>query len=163
MKDDLELIPSHLRVTCKLGDLARMVDKECNLTCSYRKGHGDEFSHYKELFHPGKRWLPIVRVLGGNRQDGSFEAALPIYDQHEDIVAFLTKELENSENILQDSLFLSLLSCIPVFLLFSRLCGSLFCSCVVYFFIFCHASVLRHFCAFHRILVYPRVRIRGAP
>jgi len=108
MKNDLALIPPHLRVTCNLGELNRQVDKECNVTCNYKKGHGDEYQDYKEEFHPGKRWLPVIRALGGTRQDGSFEAALPIYDQRQDILNFLAKELDISENILQDSLFLAL-------------------------------------------------------
>jgi len=91
-----------------LGELNRQVDKECNVTCNYKKGHGDEYQDYKEEFHPGKRWLPVIRALGGNRQDGSFEGALPIYDQRQDILNFLVKELDISQSILQDSLFMSL-------------------------------------------------------
>ena len=55
MKNDLALIPPHLHVTCKLGELNRQVDKEYNVTCNYKKGHGDEYQDYKEEFHPGKR------------------------------------------------------------------------------------------------------------
>ena len=110
MKEDLALIPYHLRVTCKLSELNRQVDKECNVTCNYPKGHGDEYCDWKNEFHPGKRWLPVIRSLGGNRQDVAFEAALPIYDQRQDILNFLAGELEISENILQDSLFIAIAS-----------------------------------------------------
>ena len=34
MKNDLALIPPHLRVTCNLGELNRQVDKEYNVTCN---------------------------------------------------------------------------------------------------------------------------------
>jgi len=108
MKIELGLLPPHLRVSCYLSELSRQVDKECNVTCNYPKGHGNEYCDWKEEFHPGKRWLPVIRALGGNRQDGAFEAALPIYDQRQDILNFLAKELLNGPNILQDSLFISL-------------------------------------------------------
>ncbi len=84
------------------------MDKEYNVTYNYKKGHGDKCQDYKEEIRPGKMWLPIICALGGNRQDGSFKAALPIYDQHQNILNLLTKELCISKNILQDSLFLSL-------------------------------------------------------
>jgi hypothetical protein len=108
MKNDLDLLPPHLRVTCYLSELARQVDKECNVTCNYPKGHGNEYCDWKEEFHPGKRWLPVIRALGGNRQDVAFEAALPIYDQRQDILNFVAMQLEFGPNILQDSLFLPL-------------------------------------------------------
>ena len=102
MKNDLDLLPPHLRVTCYLSELARQVDKECNVTCNYPKGHGNEYCDWKEEFHPGKRWLPVIRALGGNRQDVAFEAALPIYDQRQDILNFVAMQLEFGPNILQE-------------------------------------------------------------
>ena len=45
LRDDLESIPLHLRVSCKLGDLLRQVDKEYSFTANYFKGSGDAYSH----------------------------------------------------------------------------------------------------------------------
>ena len=54
--------------------------------------------------------MPIIRTLGGDRQDSSFECALPIYMGHEFFVQFLHKELCSSskENILQTNMFIIL-------------------------------------------------------
>ena len=78
LRDDLESIPLHLCVSCKLGDLLRQVDKEYSFTTNYFKGSGDAYSDWKERFRPGKRYMPPIRVLGGNRQDAAFEGALPV-------------------------------------------------------------------------------------
>ena len=99
MKNDVALIPHHLRVSCILGELNKQVDKECNVTCNYKKGQSNEYQDWKEEFHPGKKWLPIIRALDGKRQDGSFEGAFPTYDQRQDILNFLAKELEISKKI----------------------------------------------------------------
>ena len=50
---DLDSMPSHLRVSCKIGDLLLQVDKEYS-------------SDWKERFCPGKRNLPPICILGGN-------------------------------------------------------------------------------------------------
>jgi hypothetical protein len=80
LKNDLEIIPSHLRVPCKISDLLRQVDKEYSFMAKYFKGSGDNYADWKEQYCLGKRYLPPIRVLGGNRQDSSFEGALPVYD-----------------------------------------------------------------------------------
>lgn len=56
--------------------------------------------------------MPIVRALGGNRQDGAFEGALPIYMGRQYFVAFLHDFLcsNDTENGLQFSLYLTLRS-----------------------------------------------------
>jgi hypothetical protein len=80
LKTDLEIIPSHLRVSCKMSDLLRQVDKEYSFMANYFKGSGDDYADWKEGYRPGKRYLLPIHVLGGNRQDSSFEGALPVYD-----------------------------------------------------------------------------------
>ncbi len=51
--DDLALIPPHLQVTCKIGDILRACDKEFNFTANYAKGHGSMFHAWMETFRPG--------------------------------------------------------------------------------------------------------------
>ena len=87
-----------------------MIDKELNPHGDYAKGHGSNFWHFMETTHQGVTWLPIVRVLGGSRQDGSFEAALPLYAGRRYILEFLHKTLCENEkdNILQHNLFIVL-------------------------------------------------------
>jgi hypothetical protein len=85
LKHDLESIPSHLRVSCKISDLLCQVNKEYSFTASYFKGSGDDYADWKERFCPGKYYLPPIHVLGGNRQDRAFEGVLPMYDGHGNI------------------------------------------------------------------------------
>ena len=92
------------------SDLLRMVDKEYNRTANYAKGTGDQYADWLGRFRPGRRYLPIVRVLGGNRQDASFEGAFPIYDSMSDMLKYTDQCLMCSENILQQSLFIVLSS-----------------------------------------------------
>ncbi len=80
LRHDLGVIPSHLRVFCKISNLLRQVDKEYSFTANYFKGSGNEYADWRERFHPGKRYLPPIRILGGNRQDAAFKGALPVYD-----------------------------------------------------------------------------------
>ncbi len=47
---DLAIIPPHLRVTCKIGDILRACDKEFNFTENYAKGHGSMFHTWMETF-----------------------------------------------------------------------------------------------------------------
>jgi hypothetical protein len=77
LRHDSESIPSHLRVSCKISDLLRQVDKEYSFTANYFKGSGNEYADWKERFHSGKRYLPLIRVLGDNQQDAAFKRALP--------------------------------------------------------------------------------------
>ncbi len=60
---DLESIPSHLRVSCKISNLLCQVDKEYSFTANYFKGNGNEYADWKERLCPGKRYLPPIRVL----------------------------------------------------------------------------------------------------
>ncbi len=107
LRDDLEEIPSFLRVAKSLGELLRQVDKEYSFTANYPKGSGADYADWKERYRPGKRYLPPIRVLGGNRQDSSFEGALPIYDGRADMMMFTNECLYSSDNLLQRCLFIS--------------------------------------------------------
>ena len=108
LRDDLESIPLHLRVSCKLADLLPQVDKEYFFTANYFKGSGDAYSDWKERFRPGKRYLPPICVLGGNRQDAAFEGAVPVYDGRGDMLIFTNECLLASDNLLQRLLFIVL-------------------------------------------------------
>ncbi len=69
---------------------------------------GNEYADWKERFCPGKRYLPPIRVLGGNQQDLAFEGALPVYDGRGDTLIFTNECLLASNNLLQRSLFIVL-------------------------------------------------------
>ena len=75
-QDDLENIPYILRVSFDLMNIHRCIDKECNETANYAKGHGDERKIWLERNHPGLLNFPVTRTLGGDRQDVVFEACL---------------------------------------------------------------------------------------
>ena len=72
------------------------------------KGSGHDFLYYREQHHPGKKYFPIIRVLGGARQGSSFEVSLPIYDGRAEMLSFKNECLLSSENLLQRSLFIVL-------------------------------------------------------
>ena len=91
--NDLAIIPHHLYVTCKIGDILRACDKEFNFTENYTKGHGSMFHAWMETFWPGSLFVPVVRVLNGNQQDASFEGAFPQYIGHSHMFAFLNERL----------------------------------------------------------------------
>jgi hypothetical protein len=91
--EDLAIIPTHLRVTCKISDILCARDKEFNFTANYAKGHGGMFHAWMETFRPGCLFVPVVRVLNGNRQDASFEGAFPLYVGRSHMVAFLNERL----------------------------------------------------------------------
>ena len=76
--EDLAIIPPHLCVTCKIGDILRACDKEFNFTANYAKGHGGMFHAWMETFRPGSLFVPVVQVLNGNQQDTAFEGAFPL-------------------------------------------------------------------------------------
>ena len=56
--------------------------------------------------------MPIIRTLGGDHQDSSFEGALPVYMGRKFFVQFLHEELCSStnENTLQLNMFIVLRS-----------------------------------------------------
>ncbi len=50
LQHNLELIPSHLRVSCKISNPLQQVDKEYSFTANYFKGSGNEYADWKECF-----------------------------------------------------------------------------------------------------------------
>ena len=56
--------------------------------------------------------MPVIRTLGGDHQDSSFEGALPVYMGRKFFVQFLHEELcsSSNENILQTNMFIILRS-----------------------------------------------------
>ena len=95
----LDLIPPHLRVTCRLSELLIQIDKEYNFSANYPKGHGDAFHDWLMKYYPGKRFLPTIRVCGGKRQDSAFEGALPVFDALDEMLAFTGECLLSGEKI----------------------------------------------------------------
>ncbi len=63
---DLAIIPPHLCVTFKIGDILRACDKESNFTANYTKGYGSMFHAWMETFCPGSLFIPVMWVLNGN-------------------------------------------------------------------------------------------------
>ena len=57
----------------------RTINKECNGTTNYVKGHRAECKAWMQLNHPDTIKLPIVPTLGGVRYDMKFEACLGSY------------------------------------------------------------------------------------
>ena len=47
LKHDLDLIPPHIRVSCKLSDFLWECDKEFSGCCNYVKGGGRDFLYYR--------------------------------------------------------------------------------------------------------------------
>jgi hypothetical protein len=95
-------------VSCKISNLLRQVNKEYSFTTNYFKGNSNNYADWKERFCLGKRYLPPIKVLGGNPQDAAFEGALPVYDGHADMLIFTNKCLLASNNLLQCLLFIIL-------------------------------------------------------
>ena len=78
-KDDLDDIPFIYCVTFDLMNIHCCIDKECNETAHYFKGHGVEHTYWLEQNHPGLLLFPITQTLGGDHQDVVFEACLGLY------------------------------------------------------------------------------------
>ena len=110
--EEIALIPQHLHVKCDIGNVCRCVDKEFAFTANYAKGHGHAFHDWMRRYHPGELMMPVIRTLGGDRQDSSFEGALPVYMGRKFFVQWLHEELCSSskENILQTNMFIILRS-----------------------------------------------------
>ena len=108
LKHDLAIIPSHLRVKCDILNIERCIDKAFNGTANHKKGSGDQFMDQMKNKHPDTFLMPVIRVLGGNRQDAQFEAAVPAYYNRLKYVDFLHEDLCTTENILLTNLFVIL-------------------------------------------------------
>ena len=85
----LSIILYHLRVKFDLDNLCRTCDKEFNGTANYALGHGEQFMQWMSTYRLGELLMPIVQSLGGKRQDGLFEGALPVFMARHYCVAFL--------------------------------------------------------------------------
>ena len=111
LEHDLAIIPSHLRVNTSMENLLRAIDKEFNLTANYPKGKGDMFHDWwMEKYYPGELLMPVVRTLGGARQDLAIEGAPAVYMNHKFYVSFLHERLSNklTDNILEHNIFIIL-------------------------------------------------------
>ena len=86
------------------------IDKECNETANYDKGHGDERKIWLERNHPGLLNFPVKRTLGGDRQDVVFEACLGSYYMRPYHIKWLMHSMStlDTENISQHSMFIQL-------------------------------------------------------
>ena len=95
---------------CDIGNVCQCVDKEFNFTANYPKGHCDAFHDWMRRYHLCELMMPVIHTLGGDRQDTSFEGALPVYMGRRFFVQFLHKELCSSskENIRQTNMFIIL-------------------------------------------------------
>ena len=92
-------------MTCSINHILRACDKEFAFTANYAKGHGGMFHAWMETFRPGSLFVPVVRVLNGNRQDASFEGAFPLYVGRSHMVAFLNERLCAGKPILYMTCF----------------------------------------------------------
>ena len=92
-----------------------MCDKEFNGTNNYALGRGEKFMQWVATHCSGELLMPIVQALGGKRQDGLFQGALPVFMARHYFGAFLRHYLccTDSDNILQHNLFITL-SCVEV-------------------------------------------------
>jgi hypothetical protein len=54
LKNDLEIIPSHLQVSCKISDLLCQVVKQYSFTANYFKGSSDDYADCKEGYPPSR-------------------------------------------------------------------------------------------------------------
>ena len=114
LADDLNELPSIYRINLDIDDLFRCIDKEFSKTANYAKGHGSEFFWWMKEFHPDAYLFPVVRALGGTRQDLCVEGApavlmnLPYYLQY--LHWRISATGGKSDNILQTKLYIMLRS-----------------------------------------------------
>ena len=111
LKDSLENIDSHLRVSTSMSALIRAFDKEFSLCANYPKGHGEEFKEWIKKNHPGELLLHVERA-SGSRQDLFVEGAPAVYWNRQYCIEFLDEQLRlpSKGNVLQENLFIVLSS-----------------------------------------------------
>lgn len=109
LEGSLRQIDPRLRVTTKISDVIRAVDKEFSLPANYPKGHGKEFLHWLKKYHPGALLVPTLRSAG-SRHDLNVEGAGAIYYNRSLYIQFLDEQLKSpsANNILQENLFIIL-------------------------------------------------------
>lgn len=74
LEGSLEKMDPRLRVTTKMSEIIRAVDKEFSLPANYPKGHGKAFKHWLDKYHPGALLVPTLRSTGA-RHDLNVEGA----------------------------------------------------------------------------------------
>ena len=105
LKDSLENIDSHLRVSTSMSALIRAFDKEFSLCANYPKGHGDEFKEWIKQTQPGELLLHVERA-SGSRQDLFVEGAPAVYWNRQYCIEFLDEQLilPSKGNVLQENI-----------------------------------------------------------
>jgi hypothetical protein len=91
--NDLAIIPSHLCITCRIGNILFACNKEFAFTANYAKRHWSMFHNWMDTYLPGSMFLSVVCVLYGYRQDTSFKGPFPLYIGQSHMVALLDKLL----------------------------------------------------------------------
>lgn len=111
LEGSLEEIDPRVRVSTKISDIIRAVDKAFSLPANYPKGNGKEFLHWLEKYHPGALLVPTLRSAG-SRHDLNVEGAGAVYYNRNLYIQFLDEQLKtpNANNILQENLFIVLSS-----------------------------------------------------
>ena len=108
--DDLNELPSIYRINLDIDDLFRCIDKEFSKTANYAKGHGSEFFWWMKEFHPDAYLFPVVRALGGTRQDLCVEGAPAVLTNLHYYLQYLHWRISatggKSDNILQMKLYI---------------------------------------------------------
>jgi hypothetical protein len=109
LEGSLADINPNLRVSTKISDIIRAVDKEFSLPANYPKGQGREFLYWLKKYHPGVLLVPTLRGAG-SRHDLNVEGAAAIFYNCQLYVEFLDEQLRvpNANNILQENLFIIL-------------------------------------------------------
>ena len=108
LEDDLKEFPSVLRMSTEIEDLLRCIEKLFAETAQYAKGAGAMFTEWMRAFHVGVYLYPIVRALGGNRQDMGIEGAPAVLMNLKYYFEFLNWRLSSrtsSDNILIRKLY----------------------------------------------------------
>eukprot|EP00956_Cyclotella_meneghiniana_P014747 scaffold22205_cov76-Cyclotella_meneghiniana.AAC.14 len=121
LADDLIELPAIYRINLDIDDLFRCIDKEFSKTANYAKGHGSEFFWWMQEFHPDAYLFPVIRALGGTRQDLCVEAAPAVLMNLPYYLQYLHWRIEATggslDNILQTKLYIMLRSAEVVALL----------------------------------------------
>ena len=109
LEGSLAEISPNLRVSTKISDIIRAIDKEFSLPANYAKGQGKEFLHWLKKYHPGVLLVATLRSAG-SRHDLNVEGAGAIYYNRHLYLQFLDEQLRvpNANNILQENLFIIL-------------------------------------------------------
>ncbi len=113
LREWLDNIDPHLRVSTSIEAVLRAVDKEFSLSANYAKGHGMVFKAWMELNYPKAQLLHVLRT-SGSRQDVCVEGAGAVYWNRKYWIEFLDKELTGGRrsvgNLLQENLWVILSS-----------------------------------------------------